>query len=212
MFVCKNVLDEHEIKYILERLKKADWQDGQTNASKKHKNNLEFSCEKLSNSVAQKILQHPTIQQYALIKNIMLPRFNKYKGNGTYNKHVDFFKQNGLRTDWSMTLFLTDPKTYKGGELIIEDATGTPHEFKLDAGDMILYESGLVHHVTPVTKGERIAVISWAESEVEDYRERMILGKLTDLMLEFEGDYEANHDKVLKLQFVHTNLLKKWGK
>ncbi len=42
-----------------------------------------------------------------------------------------------LRTDLSVTLFLSEPDEYDGGELIVEDLYGS-HAVKLPAGDMVL--------------------------------------------------------------------------
>lgn len=214
MYVCKNVLTNKDIEKVRETLKDIEWNSGHTNADKKHKNNKEAVVEDLCNDIAQLIYAHPVIQRYGLFKQLMLPRFNKYEASSKehYSKHVDFFKQNGIRTDWSMTLFLTDPRDYEGGELIIHDLAHEPLKFKLDAGDMVLYPSGLMHEVTPVTKGERLAAISWAESEVEDFRDRAMLGNLVDVMAELENDREKNKEFIVKLASVHNGLLRKWSK
>jgi PKHD-type hydroxylase len=55
-----------------------------------------------------------------------------------------------IRTDLSVTLFVTKPEDYDGGELTVEDKYGV-HEVKLPAGDMVLYPSTSLHHVKPVT-------------------------------------------------------------
>ena len=57
-----------------------------------------------------------------------------------------------LRTDLSATLFLSDPESYDGGELSIDDTYGL-HQVKLSPGDMILYPSSSLHRVEPVTRG-----------------------------------------------------------
>ena len=111
-----------------------------------------------------------------------------------------------------MTLFLTEPGTYEGGELVVEDYMEEPIKIKLAAGDMVLYPSGLIHSVTPVTKGERIAAISWAESEIEDPRDRQMVGKLTDVLIELEQDYHKHKGCIAKILAVQTGLLKKFGK
>lgn len=214
MYVCKDVLSKEDIKTIKDKLSKADWHQGHTNSDKNHKNNKELVIEDLCQAIAHKIYAHPNVQRYGLFKQLMLPRFNKYEATNKehYNKHVDFFKQQGIRTDWSMTLFLTDPDEYEGGELIIHDLAHEPLVFKLNAGDMILYPSGLIHEVTPVTKGERVAAISWAESEIEDLRDRVMLGNLVDVMAALEQDREKNKEFIVKLASVHNGLLRKWSK
>ncbi len=55
-----------------------------------------------------------------------------------------------MRTDLSATLFLCDPESYEGGELVIEDTYGQ-HRVKLPAGHLVLYPASSLHCVTPVT-------------------------------------------------------------
>jgi predicted 2-oxoglutarate/Fe(II)-dependent dioxygenase YbiX len=56
-----------------------------------------------------------------------------------------------IRTDLSVTLFLSEPVEYDGGELVVEDVYGS-HEIKLAAGDLVLYPASSLHMVTPVTR------------------------------------------------------------
>src|SRR4051794_35062160 len=51
-----------------------------------------------------------------------------------------------VRTDLSATLFLSDPASYEGGELVIEDNFGG-RRVKLAAGDMMLYPGTSIHHL-----------------------------------------------------------------
>ncbi len=69
-----------------------------------------------------------------------MPLFNRYQNNETYGFHVDgavrSHPQNGwMRTDLSATLFLSDPQSYDGGELVVNDTFGQ-HRVKLPAGDL----------------------------------------------------------------------------
>ena len=61
-----------------------------------------------------------------------------------------------VRTDISMTVFLSEPEEYEGGELVIQDTYGE-QRVKFAAGDMVMYPSTSLHRVTPVTKGRRLA-------------------------------------------------------
>ncbi|MGY3621660.1 putative 2-oxoglutarate/Fe(II)-dependent dioxygenase YbiX [Bradyrhizobium sp. USDA 10063] len=61
-----------------------------------------------------------------------------------------------IRTDLSVTLFLSEREDYDGGELVIEDLYGS-HELKLPAGDLVLYPASSLHPVTDVTRGTRVA-------------------------------------------------------
>ena len=58
-----------------------------------------------------------------------------------------------LRIDVSFTLFLSEPKSYDGGELVIEGASGED-AVKLAAGSLVAYPSTALHHVAEVTRGD----------------------------------------------------------
>ncbi|MFN4090666.1 MAG: 2OG-Fe(II) oxygenase, partial [Alphaproteobacteria bacterium] len=96
----------------------------------------------------------------ALPYKVLPPIFNRYTGStNRYGWHTDStlrFLPDGscLRTDISATLFLSDPSDYEGGELTIEDTYGVSR-VKLPAGSLVVYPSGSIHEVTPVTAGER---------------------------------------------------------
>ncbi len=85
---------------------------------------------------------------------------SRYRQGQTYGTHVDDALMQGLRTDISFTLFLSDPETYDGGELVIEDGFEA-RAVKLPAGSVMLYPSTTLHRVAPVTRGERLAVVGW---------------------------------------------------
>jgi PKHD-type hydroxylase len=60
----------------------------------------------------------------------------------------------------SLSIQLTDPKEYEGGELILyEDDKGT--EMKKEQGTLVLFPSYILHEVKPVTKGERNSLVAW---------------------------------------------------
>ena len=197
MIICKEVLTKNACKGILESLK--DWEEGQSALGSSHKDNQELKNHPLSETIKEAIISHPDVRKYSFIKYMTQPRFNKYQDQGKYNDHVDFFRQEGIRTDWSMTLFLNDQ--YEGGELVLQTPYGE-QQIKLPAGDMVIYPSGLIHRVNPVTKGERIAAISWAESFVEDHGNREILSTLVDII---------SDQPSVKLSYVYDNLLRKWS-
>ena len=102
--------------------------------------------------------------------------FNRYAGGQSFGFHVDnavrYDRSSGarpepIRTDLSITLFLSDPASYDGGELVIEDTYGTK-QVKLAAGDAVLYPGTSLHRVMPVTRGERVASFFWLQSMLRD--------------------------------------------
>ena len=79
-----------------------------------------------------------------------------------------------LRSDLAFTLFLSDPASYQGGALVIEEAAGD-NEFRLAAGSLLLYPAATLHRVAPVTAGIRRAAVGWMRSLVRDAGHKVFL-------------------------------------
>ena len=143
------------------------------------------------------------------------PNFNRYQGGMAFGAHVDNAirllpgSADKLRADVSVTLFLSEPEEYDGGELLIEDAYGT-HSVKLPAGDLVVYPSSSVHRVTPVTRGIRVASFFWVQSLVRDAAQRALLYELDGGIqrLAVPGGNEAAR---LRLTNCYHNLLRMWS-
>jgi PKHD-type hydroxylase len=101
--------------------------------------------------------------QIAWPKTMLGFRFSRYDPGMGYGEHVDDPLFQGHRSDISMTIFLSDPEGYEGGELVIEQ------------GDMVLYPSTTLHHVETVTRGSRLVAVSWAQSYIRDPARRELL-------------------------------------
>jgi PKHD-type hydroxylase len=108
-----------------------------------------------------------------------------------------------------MTLFISPPGEYEGGELIIEDTYGT-HLAKLPAGDMLVYPSSSLHRVAPVTRGARIASFFWAQSMVRDDAQRTLLFDL-DSAIQRLSATGADELARTHLTGCYHNLLRMWG-
>lgn len=218
------VLSKAQVQQIRQTMEQEpQWIDGIRTAgpqAQKIKSNLQIDTstqlyQQLIQQIYPILQQNLLIQSFALPKEILPPLFNCYHGNGHYGNHVDsaihYFheKRQRIRTDVSLTLFLSEVDEYEGGELVIEDTYGA-HEVKLDAGDAILYPSTSLHRVEPVTQGVRIAAFSWIQSMVKDDWQRAMLFDLdvtiTDLRQQL-GDKTA----VLKLTSHYHNLLRQWA-
>jgi len=87
-------------------------------------------------------------------------QFTNYKApSDKYKKHVDREVDSVIRK-LSLSIQLTDPKEYQGGELLLyENEKGI--EMKKEQGTLILFPSYTLHEVKPVTKGERNSLVSW---------------------------------------------------
>ncbi len=144
------------------------------------------------------------------------PLFNRYAGGDAFGTHVDNairllrgtdFR---VRSDLSATLFLEEPEHYDGGELCVEDTYGV-HRAKLPAGDMVLYPASSLHHVTPVTRGARVASFFWIQSMVRDDADRTLLYQLDTQIQRLTAEKGGRDASVIALTGIYHNLLRRWA-
>ena len=216
------ILDPAQAARMRQRLEAARWIDGRETVGAQGaqvKRNLQLPDAspmraELADEVLAALAANPLYHAAVLPAKTLPPRFNRYEGGGEYGMHVDGAAMalgNGewLRSDVSCTLFLADPDSYDGGELVVSDTYGE-HEVKLPAGDLIVYPSDSLHRVEPVTRGARFAAFFWVQSLVRDAQRRRLL-------LELDGGIQqlaasgADRDALLRLTGVYHNLLRQWS-
>lgn len=204
-------------------LDKAPWEDGRRTAGHraqgvKRNEQLPPDCaeaQQLGALIGERLGRNPTFLAAALPLRVMPPRFNRYAGGGAYGAHVDnaIFPVPGahvsVRSDVSMTIFLSEPGDYDGGELVIQDSFGE-QAIKLPAGDAVLYPASSLHRVEPVTRGVRLASFLWVQSLVPQDHRRRILYDL-DLSIQRLGGDHPDHASVDTLTHVYHNLLREWS-
>ena len=183
-YLTCQLLIQEEIEVIIKNLNKEKtlWEDGKKTAgsyASKVKNNLQLNREsetsiKLSHLIRKKILLSPLIKSFALPKIIHGIMFTKSLKNMQYGRHIDNPFMSSGRADLSFTISLTDKNTYEGGELIIEEMN-SEKEFKLNAGEIIVYPSTYLHSVKEIKNGERLVCVGWIESYVKSIEEREYL-------------------------------------
>lgn len=105
--------------------------------------------------------------------------YSSYGPGDAYGVHVDAVMMGmpPMRQDLSMTLFLTAPDTYDGGELVLHEPTGR-RSFKLPAGAAIIYPTTVLHEVSPVQRGQRRAAVRWIQSFYRDTEVRQMVADL----------------------------------
>lgn len=92
-------------------------------------------------------------------------QYSKYKVGGHYKRHADTHSRDGLYRKLSMSIMLSDPEEYEGGELVLDLGGPDPLKFKPKKGEMIIFYSHILHSVEPVTSGNRVALVTWAMGE-----------------------------------------------
>jgi PKHD-type hydroxylase len=185
------LLELEELEVVSSYVSGQAFSDGRITArgiAREVKNNLQIERSGPEWTEADRILiaalqRNPDFQSFAYPRRIMMPMFSRYDPGMEYGSHVD----NGImrsrnrepvRSDIALTIFLSPPASYDGGELVIEMAMGH-QEIKLDAGEAVAYLAGSIHHVNPVTRGVRLAAITWAQSSIQDERLRTLLCDLS---------------------------------
>jgi PKHD-type hydroxylase len=210
-----DILSVADIETIRAGLAHAPFVDGKTTAgwsAKLVKSNQQAApgaeVERLRVLVETRLSEHPVFVLATRPKTIIGPLFSRYRVGHAYGAHVDDALIAGSRTDVSFTLFLADPQSYDGGELIIDTASGE-EAFKLPAGSLVTYPATMLHRVAPVTRGERIVAAGWVRSTVRDPAQRELLFDLETArrrLFDREGK-TAEGDLLAKCA---ANLMRRW--
>lgn len=222
MILCiANVIPDELLAEVRQTLAETSFRDGRETAgwhARTVKRNTQADSRdeavaELRKRVDRAIRENPLFTMAVRPRRIKPVMFSRYEPGMEYGLHVDDAvmptEHGPLRTDVSYTLFLSDPDTYEGGELLTETAAGE-QTYKLPAGAMVVYPSSTLHRVTPVTKGERLAAVGWAQSQVRDPNRREILFDLDTTrrrMFDANGKSE-DFDAVSKSL---ANLLRMWA-
>jgi len=216
----KQVLTPQQVAGILELTRHGQFNDGKLTAgwhAKGVKNNRQWQGDEqlghdIEHHLQGALTAHPQFSGAAYAKSMMPFIISESAQGGGYGDHIDdalMADQQVLRTDLSCTIFLTEPETYEGGELIM-NFCGVEMAFKLAAGDAILYPSTTLHRVNPVTSGSRKVALTWIESHVSQASQREILFDLDSARKEImtSTGKTAAFDRITK---THANLLRLWA-
>ena len=221
---CEAVLTKEEVAHCRSVLEGTQWVDGKITAGAQSaiaKHNLQVpedapQARALGEIVLRALARSPTFNSAAVPFRVFPPLFNRYDVGMKFGAHVDnairFIAGPNIRvrTDLSATLFLSEPESYDGGELVIEDTYGT-QSVKFAAGDMVLYPATSLHRVEEITRGSRWASFFWIQSMVKDDGGRGLLYQLDQSIIKTRAELGDKHDAVLGLTAVYHNLLRKWA-
>ena len=223
MLHVPQVLSLAQVAECRRLLDAADWNDGKSTVGeqgalvKRNRQLPELSTtgRQLGETILAALARHALFFSAALPLKTVPPLFNRYEGGEHYGTHIDGAvravpgSSHFIRTDLSSTLFLTDPSEYEGGELVVFDAYGE-HAVKLPAGDLVLYTSGSLHRVNPVTRGCRTSSFFWTQSMVPDERHREHLFRLDQTIQKVRAKHGESEETVALAGHYH-NLLRMWS-
>ena len=224
LIAIPNILDAAGVARLREIIDAGEWVDGNVTsgpqAALAQRNRQLVEGTEAARAGAGFVLdalgRSPLFFAAALPLKVFPPLFNRYEGGEDFGLHVDnaIRLQRGtdfrIRSDLSATLFLDDPDSYDGGELVIEDRFG-PQTVKLPAGHLVLYPASSLHRVTPVTRGVRTASFLWLQSMVRDDGERRTLFELDEAIQSVAASNGQGDPAVVKLTGIYHNLLRRWA-
>lgn len=222
ILVIDAIPDPADLAAIAERIALLEWRDGRETAgavARAVKRNEQAVLDgpagrALKEELGRIVGDHPVVRAAAQPRRLSPLLISRTGEGGHYGPHVDNALMgkgaSRLRTDLSFTLFLTPPGDYEGGELVIH-AAGITQAIKGEAGSMVLYPSGALHEVRPVTRGTRIVCVGWIESMIADAARRELLFDLENLRAALRGQLAAQSAELLTLDKTIANLLRMWA-
>ena len=224
MLHIPDVLDKDQVALVRALIDAAEWVDGnvtsgpQSALAKRNRQVAEGApqAREAGARILEALERTPLFTAGALPHKVFPPLFNRYEGGQAFGAHIDNAVRRNragdikLRTDLSATLFLSEPETYEGGELTVEDTYGV-HTVKLAAGDLILYPASSLHRVEPVTSGVRVASFFWVQSMIRDDARRALLFDMDMAVQRLGAEVGLGHPSVVSLTGGYHNLLRMWA-
>jgi len=216
--ILPNVLSAAELHAVRELLPQVRFADGRmTNPDSTIKQNLQAPQEDPANQrialiARDALMRYGELRVFAQPRTMARTTVVRYEPGMNYGWHVDealFPSTPPIRSDLSCTVFLNDPSEYDGGELTIQ-LGAQELSYKLEPGSAILYPSTTIHRVTPVTRGVRIAAITWLQSWVADSNRRELLVQLEEARTLAASGGDRQRLQVL-LESLRTNLFRMWA-
>jgi PKHD-type hydroxylase len=168
-------------------------------------------------TIGNSIAKNEIISSLLPVKKITPPMIVKYRPGAFYDWHIDELQICDTITHYSMTVFLNDPNSYEGGELLIKK-DGKIEEYKLASGKALVYSTGMLHKVNEVISGERIVAISWIESLIKDQFLRTLIFEMGKVTFDLCKEANENNDtiknanqKLLLYEQLRINVMREYG-
>ncbi len=216
-----NLLSQQQLNAIQNLLSDATFIDGKLSAGKMAemvKQNQEIASSnpvlnQLNTIVMNSLVKHSIYIGATFPKSVATPFYAKYTKGMAYGDHIDdpIMGSQGqrYRSDISITIFLNSASDYDGGELVINSEFGQQY-VKLNAGDAVMYPSSSIHHVNPISAGERLVAVTWVQSMVRSAEQRALLYELgqsrDQSLLE-----SPNSEITTRINNSYANLLRMWA-
>jgi len=193
---------------------------GPTNQKRKRNEEIKSSSalrREIADEARKALLAHNEFNLVTQPKHVGDILLSRYRDGMFYGDHVDntlMGRNSGMlwRSDMSFTLFLSDPASYDGGELVLNTDI-RPESYKLPVGHMVIYSTLVLHRVNPVTRGERRAMVGWTQSLIRDPNKRQVLLDMAQTLgfLQTNTKEGTEHPEAIRLQKAYSNLMRMWA-
>jgi PKHD-type hydroxylase len=220
-FEHKELLTQPEVARLVALSQKLRFVEGRlSNPANITKNNLQADLGDPGYAESAQIVmaameRSRAFRDFARPRKIAAPLLSRYEPGMKYGAHADTALMEvqttrgpvALRSDLSCTVFLNDPHSYDGGELVLHVGT-RPLPIKGFPGDAFIYPSTLLHEVRPVKSGARLVSITFIESQIPDERNRNTIYELSEV-LALEG-LKMDWSSRVRMEVVIQNLIRDW--
>jgi PKHD-type hydroxylase len=216
--IVPGMLSKAEVAQVRKRMDNADYIDGASRvagAAAAVKNNSQVredtdAYKELVPFLMRKIAGNSQVTNNYFPKSVLPLLLSRYEAGMYYGAHMDapFFRNGDLRADVSMTLFLSEPDEYGGGELTLMPG-GEEVAIKLEAGDAFFYPTTILHRVAEVTEGARVVAVTWMESFIRNPQFREIAAQLNRVQGSLANRSDLAEEADI-LRAASSNLLREW--
>jgi len=212
------LISADECSVILNQIDQLPWDAGKSPDSEYDnlKHNYEFiiGTTGFDFDVMDRIMGCEFLTTRSMPKKMGHARFTLYEDGGEYKKQFEPAFYGGdtkIRTDLAICVFLSDPDTYEGGELVLDYPSGALISLKEPQGTLVYYPAGVMHQIKPVTSGKRFSFDAFIESHIQDPQQRDILAEMESACAEMES-LEPFSDLNLRMANIKHNLYRLWMK
>lgn len=216
--VIPDLLTAEQVAVLRRFADSREFIDGRaTNAQSSVKNNQQIDqqdaeVEKAGDAVVRALFANAMASRVAFPKTIPAPTIARYQPGMNYGPHLDEAilqtRPQAMRSDLSCSVFLSDSDEYDGGELEIWLGSERPR-IKEKAGAAVIYPTGVIHQVRPVTRGTRLVAVTWIQSLIPNPQHRQVLFHHLELMSRLQSKCDEG-DKLM-MESVRTQLMRLWA-
>lgn len=122
-----------------------------------NKDDIHWVYRKLTDAIQDLNRQFFGFDLYGFTEDLQFTEYNRIGDHYDYHTDNMYF---GLVRKLSVSVQLSDPNDYDGGDLLINTG-GEPQKMKREQGTITVFPSYNLHKVTPIERGTRYSLVGW---------------------------------------------------